>query len=317
MLRVSVEVEEKYAERFDGILQNKELLRKHGVEIARSLEHPDLTWIQDGLLWEANQPVLRDKPLIVYERNDLASLREKNRALLEQANVLACTKEIRYRDKSFYNSRPTELFSEGIDAHRVVLSDAALAKIVSVHPIFLQRRFELIRSQGTLAFDRRKSDLFFAGQMNYTDDAISLHRRMACEALLALGSRFKVLIGVGRCFDQRTFYETLERSKAFLSPYGYGEYSWKDYEAVFCGCILIKPDSDDITAYGLDIYRSGRHCVRCRPDFSDLDDVFSAIVENLDEHAEMALATQKNLVAAAADRERVAEDVALFLKGLV
>jgi len=31
----------------------------------------------------------------------------------------------------------------------------------------------------------------------------------------------------------------------------------------------------------------------------------------------MALATQRDLVAAAADRESVAEDMALFLKGLV
>jgi len=58
-------------------------------------------------------------------------------------------------------------------------------------------------------------------------------------------------------------------SKVCVSPWGYGEFCIRDYEALLAGAVLVKPDTGFATTWP-DL-RPGEHYVPCRADFSDLE----------------------------------------------
>ena len=64
------------------------------------------------------------------------------------------------------------------------------------------------------------------------------------------------------CHDRRT-------PQMFVSPFGIGEFSGKDYEIIMAGALMIKPLANRLEAYP-NIYSSSI-TVSTQPDFSDLD----------------------------------------------
>jgi hypothetical protein len=42
--------------------------------------------------------------------------------------------------------------------------------------------------------------------------------------------------------ERKQYLRELAASRICLSPFGYGEIAWRDYEAVMCGALLLKPD---------------------------------------------------------------------------
>ena len=67
-------------------------------------------------------------------------------------------------------------------------------------------------------------------------------RARAADAIQALGSRhrdLKVVSGLKKTETVAQFYEFLRDVKFFVSPYGYGEFANKDYEAILSGCVLV------------------------------------------------------------------------------
>jgi spore maturation protein CgeB len=73
--------------------------------------------------------------------------------------------------------------------------------------------------------------------------------------------------GLGR----RAYLRELGASKLCFSPFGYGEVCWRDYEAVMCGSLLLKPDMSHVET-DPDIFRAGETYVPLRWDFSDLEE---------------------------------------------
>jgi len=59
-----------------------------------------------------------------------------------------------------------------------------------------------------------------------------------------------------------------------LSPFGYGEVCWRDYEAVLSGALLIKPDISHIET-APDIFRAHETYIPVAWDFSDLAEVMT------------------------------------------
>src|SRR5690606_4778495 len=55
-----------------------------------------------------------------------------------------------------------------------------------------------------------------------------------------LEDRFR-MTGTGRASAKRYFLE-LGLSKITLSPFGWGEVCFRDYEAIACGSLLVKPE---------------------------------------------------------------------------
>jgi Glycosyl transferases group 1 len=67
------------------------------------------------------------------------------------------------------------------------------------------------------------------------------------------------------------YYREIKSSKICISPFGYGEICWRDFEAVLCGALLIKPDMSHVET-NPDIFRPFETYVPVRWDFSDLQE---------------------------------------------
>lgn len=70
--------------------------------------------------------------------------------------------------------------------------------------------------------------------------------------------------------SQDDYYHEMRSSKICVSPFGYGELCWRDFEAILCGCLLIKPNMDHIRTLP-DLFVPGVTYVTTAWDFSDLD----------------------------------------------
>lgn len=67
------------------------------------------------------------------------------------------------------------------------------------------------------------------------------------------------------------FWSELEQSRLCISPFGYGEVCWRDFEAVAAGALLVKPDMSHLET-SPDIYRPFETYVPVAWDWSDLEE---------------------------------------------
>jgi hypothetical protein len=72
--------------------------------------------------------------------------------------------------------------------------------------------------------------------------------------------------------DQQGYYQEMRSSRICVSPFGYGELCWRDFETVLMGCLLVKPDMSHIRTEP-DIFVAGETYVPVKWDFSDLAEV--------------------------------------------
>ena len=82
---------------------------------------------------------------------------------------------------------------------------------------------------------------------------------------------YKVLVPNQRV-DQQGYYQEMRSSRICVSPFGYGELCWRDFETVLMGCLLVKPDMSHIRTEP-DIFVARETYVPCKWDFSDLAEV--------------------------------------------
>jgi hypothetical protein len=96
-------------------------------------------------------------------------------------------------------------------------------------------------------------------------------RDVVAQRLEAMASRMNVLIPRNRV-AQDEYYAEMRSSKICVSPFGYGELCWRDFEAILCGCLLVKPDMSHIETLP-DIFVPGVTYVPVKWDYSDLEEV--------------------------------------------
>ncbi len=95
-------------------------------------------------------------------------------------------------------------------------------------------------------------------------------REPASERISALADRVRVLTPSQRV-PQDVYYDEMRRSRICVSPFGYGEVCWRDFEAILCGCLLVKPDMSHLRTEP-DIFRPFETFVPVRWDYSDLEE---------------------------------------------
>lgn len=93
-------------------------------------------------------------------------------------------------------------------------------------------------------------------------------REAARRELAAIAGRRKVLLPEERVSPRRYMRE-MRRSRICVSPHGYGEICWRDFEAVLSGCLLIKPDMGHVETTP-NIFVAGETYVPVRWDYADL-----------------------------------------------
>lgn len=118
-------------------------------------------------------------------------------------------------------------------------------------------------------------------------------RRQVAPVLGRLDGKFRVIIPNRRVEPDVYLREMLD-SKVCVSPFGYGEICWRDFEAVLCGCLLVKPDMGHVETYP-DIFQPHRTYVPVRWDLADLEEVCSHYVLHDEERNRIVSAAQAAL----------------------
>jgi len=113
-------------------------------------------------------------------------------------------------------------------------------------------------------------------------------RHPALRALDLAGQRWSVLAPT-RQVPQEQYYAELRRSRICVSPFGYGEICWRDFEAILCGCLLLKPDVSHLRT-APDIFVPGETYAPVRWDYSDLLETCQRYLD--DEAARVRIATR-------------------------
>lgn len=72
--------------------------------------------------------------------------------------------------------------------------------------------------------------------------------------------------------DQQEYYNEMLSATICVSPFGYGELCWRDFEAVLCSCLLVKPDMSHVETQP-DIFIADQTYAPVRWDYSDLREV--------------------------------------------
>ncbi len=85
---------------------------------------------------------------------------------------------------------------------------------------------------------------------------------------------------------QADYDRELRSAKICVSPFGYGEICWRDFEAIMAGCLLVKPDMSHIRT-APDLFVPGETYVPVRWDYADLEAACAPFLA--DEGARMAI----------------------------
>ena len=140
------------------------------------------------------------------------------------------------------------------------------------------------REWGSRAYDVNRRISLLRGD-DAADTWYGMYRRASQEALQPLAKTYNCT-QTGRV-SRRLYLLEMLRSKIVFSPFGWGEVCFRDYEAVACGCLLIKPSMEHV-ATSPDIFVPGETYVPVKWDFSDLVPVIENCLANPARSAQIA-----------------------------
>jgi len=107
------------------------------------------------------------------------------------------------------------------------------------------------------------------------------HRKEVIETLNQLPTHYRVISSIEKVgFSE--YYREMARSKIFVSPSGWCEYTPKDYEAMYFGALLIKPSVEHIDTHP-DICFPNETYVPVKWDLSDLKEKCQYYLEHSEE----------------------------------
>ena len=272
-----------------------------GIEIQDGSLHgeQDLWLVQQTVLHEGKGKILEQAkahglPVVILERIDGCQLTVKTRRYINHPNVVTVIKnydtqphschnqigvsrrhvhalEWIWGEKAFEKQQMAKLVSD----HKQ-LSGRALRKVVTG---FTFGSYKLVR-EGCWSLpwnDERTIRAGFWGTVDYDrEKLLTRHRTSLVDRLNAIEG---CVAKSGRPYDRETYIRMMTICKAVVSPWGYGESCYRDYEALLCGAVLIKPETPWISEQsGIYEWAAKAGTIQwCRPDWkrNRLEDLIS------------------------------------------
>jgi hypothetical protein len=115
----------------------------------------------------------------------------------------------------------------------------------------------------------KRNDIIFRGSI--AEGNWSYHLRKGIMPILKrLENSYQVILPTKRV-TLREYCHEMMSSRICISPFGYGEICWRDFEAIMCGCLLIKPDMGHAIT-NPNIYSPYKTYVPVKWDYSDLEE---------------------------------------------
>jgi hypothetical protein len=106
----------------------------------------------------------------------------------------------------------------------------------------------------------------------------------------------------------------LKDSLIAVSPFGYGEICYRDFEIILSGALLFKASMDHLVTYP-DIYRDQETYVSFLWDFSDFEEKVEYLINRADLAREISMKAQETYMHNFTENGR--EDFCLRFKGLI
>jgi len=119
-------------------------------------------------------------------------------------------------------------------------------------------------------------------------------RNDAVKAINAMSEKFDIFAPTDRV-SQQEYYDEMLNSRITLSPFGFGELCWRDFEAIACGSVLVKPDMSHIDTYP-DLFVPGETYLPIAWDYSNLEEVCASILDDKAARDRMVLNARKKLL---------------------
>lgn len=286
------------------LYNSSEILERYGIITVS--ENPDII-----LCNHVTQELLATNiPLIILERKDAASISYDNLCLLKNPQVKALFKnqiladpKLNQEPLGFNDSYHFGLLQKYLPIplkNPPVLTPEEIAKIKcvvwNIHESASGHKNCPLNNFAIDFAQERPIDVFFAGTvkpLNINENGVPLnpeepnlyqwHREQAVNAVNTLNHLNTVVLGQGQALSYEEYIEVVKKSKIVVSPWGFGEFCYRDFEAMQCGAVLVKPDTSFIT-YLPNIYQNDITYVPCTADFSDLEQVIATILENFDKY---------------------------------
>lgn len=125
-------------------------------------------------------------------------------------------------------------------------------------------------------------------ELGFLRDWYYFHRQSTIDALQALSPAYHV-VATNERLPREQYFDELYRSKIVVSPFGWGEICYRDFEAVVSGSLLVKPSMEHLQT-SPDIYEPGTTYVPVRWDLSDLAETCRYYLEHPAERARIVQA---------------------------
>ena len=115
---------------------------------------------------------------------------------------------------------------------------------------------------------------------------VAFHRRQLEERL----EKFKVDT---RFLKRFLYYKELRNSKLSISPFGLGESTYRDFDTIINGALLIKPDMSHMKTWP-DLYKDNETYIGCKWDFSNIKEKIEGLLLNPKKISAIAQKAQDN-----------------------
>ncbi|UOA19168.1 hypothetical protein DSM14862_01957 [Sulfitobacter indolifex] len=186
-------------------------------------------------------------------------------------------------------------FSDNIISETDPLNDDQIAKIVLGWNIGLDDKiYDLSRDISAESLCKPKTIDISCRASVTPDNWIYGMRNGAVEAMRALEGKMRVHAPNNRV-PQQEYYNEMLSSWLTLSPFGYGELCWRDFEAILCGSILIKPDMSHVVTYP-DIFIPGETYLPVAWDYSNLEEVCTGVLQNTEQRDQIRRTARETLL---------------------
>jgi len=128
--------------------------------------------------------------------------------------------------------------------------------------------------------DGKPIDSVFRGKINRDKENYAFQRNKVIE--LFQKEKYPGYI-TGEIVPKKKYLEEMRKSKTCVSPFGWGEVCFRDFEAIINGCLLIKPDMAHLETWP-DLYRKNETYVSLKWDMSDLEQTLNEVVTHFDDY---------------------------------
>lgn len=223
------------------------------------------------------------RPVVILERIDGAQLGSSRRWI---SDASAIAKGFCLRPPQINNEYRGRVFAHllrdaGVTGAKSCAVDGTPPQIAAtdlpkIKPFYgfgaYQKQVELLDTKPDLA-KGRSTAVHFAGTVEYSGTEVETHRRAAAR----ICRRIRGGVGLcGRLQRPDVYRQSLIESRAVLSPFGWGEACYRDYEAWILGCVLIKPECDYVLGWP-DMYRANETYLPCRFDLANVPELVERV----------------------------------------